>query len=217
MTAHHTVFADSCPLHGRAWRRATCRSCNAAYMRAYLRRRRHARPISALLERARSRARRRGLPFALHRDDITMPACCPMLGIPLRLQGPRSANSPSLDRLDPAQGYVPNNVRVISDHANRLKGDRTLSQLKNLAGRARSDLKAHYALIAAYLENQANLPARQPQHAHGENPFCLFQRRAAAEPIHPDFSARHSTRVNVNAEKINKNNAKRLAICKTLG
>lgn len=146
-----------------------------------------------------------------------MPARCPMLGIPLRLQGPRSANSPSLDRLDPALGYVPNNVRVISDHANRLKGDRTLSQLKDLAGRARSDLKAHYAQIAAYLENQANVPEARPQHAHNESPFCLFQRRAAAEPIHSDSSARHSTRVKVNAEKINKNNAKWLATYKTLG
>jgi hypothetical protein len=185
MTAHNTASADSCPLHGHAWRRATCRSCNAAYMRAYLRRRRHARPVSALLERARSRARRRGLPFSLRPEDIAIPARCPALGIPLQLQGVRSANSPSLDRLNPAQGYVGENVRVISDRANRLKGDRTLSQLKDLAGRARSGSKAHYELIVAYVENQTGSSATE--HAYGQGRFCLFERRAAAEPIQAGF------------------------------
>lgn len=186
MTAHNTASGDSCPLHGQAWRRATCRPCNAAYMRVYLRRRRHARPISALLERARSRARRRGLPFSLRPEDIALPASCPALGIPLQLRGARSANSPSLDRLDSAQGYVRENVRVISDRANRLKGDRTLGQLKDLARRAGSESKAHYELIAAYVE--AEMARSSTQHVDRQNPFCLFEQRAAAEPIHGCFA-----------------------------
>lgn len=41
-------------------------------------------------------------------------------------------NSPSLDRMIPALGYVASNVRVISYRANAIKRDATLDELRAL-------------------------------------------------------------------------------------
>jgi hypothetical protein len=41
----------------------------------------------------------------------------------------RRDNQPSLDRVIPALGYVPGNVRVISFRANRLKQDATAEEV----------------------------------------------------------------------------------------
>jgi len=41
-------------------------------------------------------------------------------------------NSPSLDRLDNTKGYIKGNIVVISNKANRLKGDATLQELERL-------------------------------------------------------------------------------------
>jgi hypothetical protein len=85
---------------------------------------------------------------------IVIPSVCPVLGIPIVLGEQRSENSPSLDRITPELGYVPGNVRVISDKANRLKGDRTLSQLqqKSIAGAWR--FRTEYRLIADYVRRE---------------------------------------------------------------
>lgn len=79
---------------------------------------------------AKKRAQRFGLPFTITLDDIVIPAVCPALGIPLQKQGPRSQGSPALDRLRPDQGYVPGNVLVISDLANRIKNNATSQQVR---------------------------------------------------------------------------------------
>ena len=90
------------------------------------------RPARAILDRARHRARKNGVSFALSGQDILVPKNCPVLGIPLVIGGPRSNASPSLDRINPHKGYTVGNVRVISDRANRLKGGRSLSEIKAL-------------------------------------------------------------------------------------
>lgn len=38
--------------------------------------------------------------------------------------------SPSLDKVKPELGYVPGNVRVVSNKANRLKADNTIETLE---------------------------------------------------------------------------------------
>jgi hypothetical protein len=87
-----------------------------------------------ILANARSRARRLKLPFDLTEEDIIVPDTCPVLGIPIfRTPGKRSANSPSLDRLNPSAGYVRGNVAVISDKANRIKTDATAQELQMVA------------------------------------------------------------------------------------
>src|SRR5258708_5621185 len=116
------LTSDLCSLHGQRIKRDACKECNAAYMRRYLRQRRWQAPSQAVWERARRRAKQRGLEFSIAKDAIVIPATCPALGIPLSLGKKRSSNSPSLDRIDPSRGYVTGNIRVISDRANRLKG-----------------------------------------------------------------------------------------------
>lgn len=86
-----------------------------------------------MLYSARQRARRAGLPFSITEADIAVPERCPALGIPLIAEGPRSDNSPSLDKLVPSEGYVAGNVVVISDLANRIKQNVTPVQLMQVA------------------------------------------------------------------------------------
>lgn len=145
---------SQCPEHGRPIHRATCSDCNAAYMKDYQRRRRLEMPSHPLRERARKRARQQGLEFSIRREDIIVPNTCPVLGIPIVIGGKRSENSPSLDRIDPALGYVPGNVRVISDKANRLKGRRSLVQLEALAAQGSLALRDDYRKVAEYVRRE---------------------------------------------------------------
>jgi hypothetical protein len=146
--------SSKCPLHGRPLHRATCAGCNAAYMKDYMRRRRVELPTQPLWERARKRAAARGLEFSIRRDDIIIPTSCPVLGIPLTIGGKRAPSSPSLDRINPAAGYVPGNIRVISDRANRLKGARSLQVLRSLAESGPDHLRPEYKLVAAYVARE---------------------------------------------------------------
>lgn len=90
-----------------------------------------------MLCNARHTAKRTGVPFNLKITDIVIPKNCPILGIPLfprRGQGRGgSDNSPSLDKIIPALGYVPGNIVVVSSRANRLKSDATIEELRDIA------------------------------------------------------------------------------------
>ena len=73
-------------------------------------------------------------------DDIILPERCPYLGIAIDYDPPsvrklrgRQPNGPSIDRIDPTKGYLPGNVQVISDLANRMKQNATLDQLLTFA------------------------------------------------------------------------------------
>lgn len=86
---------------------------------------------------AKKRAEAAGIPFALAVDDIVIPEACPILGVPLdkptgNKTGPTDY-APSLDRIRPALGYVPGNVRVISYKANRLRNNGTFIELMQVA------------------------------------------------------------------------------------
>ena len=86
-----------------------------------------------MLARAKSRAKKNDLPFNLELDDITIPERCPLLGIKIESNNFRnSPNNPSLDKIIPEKGYTKGNVWVISNRANTLKNDATLSELKLL-------------------------------------------------------------------------------------
>jgi len=126
-------------------------------MREYLWHRRQQEPDRELWRRARTRAADRGGAFDLPREDIISPSACPVLGIPLEVGGPRSPNSPSLDRIVPSRGYVTGNVRVISDLANRFKGAKSLGQLKKMAAQSEGNRKAVFQLITEYVEREALL------------------------------------------------------------
>jgi hypothetical protein len=146
-----------CPKHGAPTKRSVCADCNAAYMRNYLRQRRLNEPLKELCARAKKRADKLGLPYLLTPSQLVIPERCPALGIPLRVGGKRSMNSPSLDRICPSEGYVSGNVRVISDHANRLKGARSPRQLLVLSVSGREELRDDYRKLYSYVQRESLL------------------------------------------------------------
>ncbi len=74
--------------------------------------------------RAKSRAKKKGLPFTITVDDIVIPDVCPVLGIPI--------DCPSIDQHRPAEGYTPENVVIMSNRANVLKNNGTLREFELL-------------------------------------------------------------------------------------
>lgn len=117
---------------GVCTRTEACRLRNSRIRGLAAYRRNHARNIIAA---ARARARRSGAPFSLTLDNLPeVPDVCPILGIELRVSdgAPRST-SPSLDRKDPALGYVPGNIWWISHQANTMKSSADAMTLRRFA------------------------------------------------------------------------------------
>jgi len=88
----------------------------------------------------RTRANQRDVFFDLKIEDIVIPKTCPALGIPIepivgkgRIDFGKNWNSPTIDRVDPTRGYVPDNIRVISYRANFLKNEATADELEAIA------------------------------------------------------------------------------------
>ena len=90
---------------------------------------------------AKNRAKKKGWEFNITEDDYEIPESCPLLEIPM-CKNPEQAqdNSYSLDRIDPSKGYIPGNVWVVSNRANRIKGDATLEELELIV----KNLKDHW-------------------------------------------------------------------------
>lgn len=90
-------------------------------------------PANYLLRSAEIRAKKKGLPFGLAKEDVVIPEHCPVLGIPLYFRDDgRINNTPTIDRIIPEKGYVKGNILVISWRANRLRNDATLEELKKI-------------------------------------------------------------------------------------
>lgn len=81
------------------------------------------------LTQLRIRAKRDGVPCTVTLKDIAWPETCPILGEPLVHAGPDWRWHPSVDRLEPAKGYVPGNCFVISRLANTMKNCATREEL----------------------------------------------------------------------------------------
>lgn len=97
---------------------------------AYVRSLRRSNVLGHLVNGAKSRAKRAGIEFTISVADLCLPSKCPDLGIPIFVgDGTHGPNSPSIDRIDPTRGYVPDNVRVISYRANTMKSDATQDEL----------------------------------------------------------------------------------------
>lgn len=87
-------------------------------------------PERALLVAAKTRATKRELPFDLEESDIVIPEICPYLKKPLKAN---TRYAPSLDKIDPAKGYVKGNIEVISRKANVMKNDASVEELLEFA------------------------------------------------------------------------------------
>jgi len=172
MPRRSRLLPPTCELHGKPTKRANCRRCNAAYMRTYLRGRRVQAPELTIWQRAHRRAASREVPFSITMQAIVIPPVCPVLGIAIVLGEQRSENSPSLDRIIPDKGYVPGNVRVISDKANRLKADLTFAELEQKAITGPHHFREEYRLLAEYVHRERLL---------GELRDRLFQLGASAD------------------------------------
>lgn len=93
-----------------------------------------AEPRKRMVGGARTRARVYGVPCTIKFNDFEVPSTCPALGIPLVIgEEVHTDNSPTLDRIVPALGYIPGNVAVISYLANRVKNNGTADQLRAIA------------------------------------------------------------------------------------
>lgn len=81
------------------------------------------RPLSWILERLKTGAKRRGHECTITVEDFPegIPTHCPVFGVPLAPTCSGSPWAPSFDRLDSEKGYVPGNVRIISRKANIIK------------------------------------------------------------------------------------------------
>jgi hypothetical protein len=93
-------------------------------------------PEQCLLSSARSRAKRRNIPFNLTIEDIVIPEVCPVLGIPLtRNLGNHGGtnSSATIDRIVPEKGYVKGNIQVLSMLANNMKASATGDELVKFA------------------------------------------------------------------------------------
>jgi hypothetical protein len=86
-----------------------------------------------MFHNAQHRAKRKGIPFTITIDDITIPETCPLLGIPLvSTNDKRDPRNPSLDQITPGKGYTPDNIWVVSSRANWIKCDSTIQELELL-------------------------------------------------------------------------------------
>lgn len=103
-------------------------------------------PEKHLLWQARYRAKTEFLEFNLELSDIVIPVLCPYFGVvlaPAAGKGGPRYNSPSLDRIDNAKGYVKGNVEVISYRANALKRDLSLAEMELVGAALAKRAKEH--------------------------------------------------------------------------
>lgn len=83
----------------------------------------------------RANAKRHGVPCDIGWGDVEWPSHCPVLGVELdyfRDFGIRD-NYATLDKIDPALGYVQGNVAVLSARANRIKDNGTAEEHRKIA------------------------------------------------------------------------------------
>jgi hypothetical protein len=91
---------------------------------------------------AKTRAEEYGVPFDITREWIEAKlrdGKCEMTGVELEFSHPTNSrvnkNAPSLDRIDPSQGYVRENVRVTTWMFNRAKNENTDADMLEFATR----------------------------------------------------------------------------------
>lgn len=106
----------------------------------YYHRRKLANPQIFMWKQAKHRAKwdYDNMEFTILVEDIIIPEVCPYLNVPFVPLDKEL--SPSLDRIDSSKGYTPDNIRVISYKANRMKSNATEQELISFA---KGVLKVH--------------------------------------------------------------------------
>jgi hypothetical protein len=93
--------------------------------------------FKAMCSNSKKRAETKKKPFQISRQYLMELAkdivYCPILGIPLQYANGKLCDaSASLDRFYPNKGYVPGNVWIISDKANRMKSDASIEEIEKV-------------------------------------------------------------------------------------
>ena len=83
-----------------------------------------------IYNRAKTRAKRKGIPFDILLEDVVIPNKCPVFSQPFVYGDPDWTYS--IDRLDNSKGYVRGNILIVSNKANRLKNDATMDDLRTV-------------------------------------------------------------------------------------
>ena len=95
--------------------------------------RRQRNPLGIMISNSKARAKRDNLPFDIDSNYLFEIADtkCPILGIELIYNAGTgfNENSASLDKIDPAKGYVKGNVMIVSQLANSMKRNASKEQL----------------------------------------------------------------------------------------
>lgn len=89
-------------------------------------------PVKQLIMWAKSKCKKRKIPFNLGDNDLVFTGKCAIFGTELVISGDNLDNSPTLDRINPSLGYVRGNVQIVSHLANRIKSSATLDQLEQI-------------------------------------------------------------------------------------
>ncbi len=92
-------------------------------------------PALRLINSTKKTAKNKKIEHNITVDDLILPEYCPYLNVKIDYSAGngKSMFNPSIDRIDPLQGYVKGNVEVISVLANVMKNKATVEQLQTFA------------------------------------------------------------------------------------
>jgi hypothetical protein len=118
-----------------------------------------------LVTMARYRARKKGMEFNLNVQDLQArveAGVCELTSIPLNLEGGKTWDSPSLDRIDNAKGYTMANVRVVLLAVNTMANFWGAEKIEEIADAIRATRKTAAEKASASLQErlEANLRKR---------------------------------------------------------
>jgi hypothetical protein len=99
--------------------RSECKLCSKILVKRSRARNAYSQRTNILLRHAQNRAKKKELLFDLyeHKEKIkrrVQKGVCEISGIPLRFDGGRTYDSPSIDRINPKEGYQYSNIRIVS-------------------------------------------------------------------------------------------------------
>jgi hypothetical protein len=89
-------------------------------------------PEKALLRSCRKRASRNKIEFNIDESDIIIPDICPILLTPIKYGSDNRSEWPSVDKVNPLKGYTKGNITVISYHANRMKSNMSIDDVRRM-------------------------------------------------------------------------------------
>lgn len=92
--------------------------------------------IKSIYNQLKASAKKRNIPFELtlcDLNDLSFPITCPVFNIVLKYNTNKAEDdSFSIDRKDSSKGYTADNIIVVSNRANKLKSNATISELKQI-------------------------------------------------------------------------------------